>query len=168
MFDTDVVAENGFHFVKWHVKRFNLRYYTTIFCQKKFLTSHLLRAKKIKLLPAAMFDPDVVAENGFHAVKWHVERFNLRYYTTIFCLDAALSGEASDWAAQLGLPAGALRSAVHGFTTPGGADLWLTHDVVFQPRAGVVSGSLQPLLDRYGARLSRNRFGTLVAEVADA
>ena len=69
MFDTDVVAENGFHFVKWHVKRFNLRYYTTIFCQKKFLTSHLLRAKKIKLLPAAMFDTDVVEVYGFHAVK---------------------------------------------------------------------------------------------------
>jgi subtilisin family serine protease len=82
-------------------------------------------------------------------------------------LDAALTGEASDWAAQLGLAPGALRSAVNGFTTPGGAELWLTHDVVFQPRAGVVSGSLQPLLDRYGARLSRNRFGTLVAEVSD-
>ena len=85
MFDLVVVAENGFHAVKWHVESFNLRYYTPIFLQKQFLASQLLRALKIKLLPAAMFDTVVVAENGFHSVKWHVKHFNLRYYTPIFC-----------------------------------------------------------------------------------
>lgn len=84
-------------------------------------------------------------------------------------LAAPLAGEpipaALAWAQAQGFPASVLRSAVPAFVTENGDMLWLTHDVVLQPKAGVVSGSLQPLLDRYGAQFSRNRFGTLVAEV---
>ena len=36
---------------------------------------------------------DVVAKNGFHAVKWHVESFNLRYYLLIFCQKKFLASQ---------------------------------------------------------------------------
>ncbi len=83
----------------------------------------------------------------------------------ILHLDGSYSGTAADFAANLNLPEGSLRSAIFGFTNVEGSPMWLTHEVVFQLPEGSSLSNYSDLMQRFGARYSRDRFGVTVLDV---
>jgi hypothetical protein len=80
-------------------------------------------------------------------------------------LDGSYSGTAEEFAASLNLPEGSLRSAAYGFTTLEGSPMWLTHEVVLQLPEGGRLSTYSDLMQRYGARYSRDRFSVIVLDV---
>ena len=111
-------------------------------------------------MPASL--QQLTGKNGIVSVELHPY-----HNRALLHLDGSFTGSAEELAANLNLPAGALRSAAFGFATLGGSPMWLTHDVVLMLSEGNSLSTYADLLQQYGARFSRNRFDVAVLDVED-
>ena len=96
-------------------------------------------------MPASL--QQLTGKNGIVSVELHPY-----HNRALLHLDGSFTGSAEELAANLNLPAGALRSAAFGFATLGGSPMWLTHDVVLMLSEGNSLSTYADLLQQYGAR----------------